>query len=155
MHEIFMEKGGYIMQRTLLRNMFLTFEESLNFTENKKLLTQNYEKQLKSYAKLFDESGEGEAQRRNLICARCLASATRSLLSGGYLSENIPTVKNEISRLSPVFRGERMAKKDIAALIDERINRLASKKSDEMTDAVLFMCISLSNKSHAEEKSLD
>ncbi len=143
------------MQRALLKNMFLTFEESLNFPENKRLLLQNYEKQLQSYSKLFDKGGESEAERRSLICARCLASATRSLLSGGYLIENIPAVKGEISRLSPVFRGERMTKKDIAKLIDERINRLADKKSDEMTDAVLFMCISLANKSYAEENCLD
>ena len=143
------------MQRALLRNMFTTFEESLNFPENKKLLSQNYEKQMQNYAKLFDESGESEAELQNLVCARCLASATRSLAFGGYLLENIPAVKSEISRLSPVFRGERMTKKDVSSLIEERINRLTCKKSDEMTDAILFMCISLGGKSHAEENSLD
>ncbi len=143
------------MQRTLLKNMFFTFEESLNFPENKKLLLKNYEKQLESYSKLFEAGGDNEGQRRNLICARCLASATRSLLSGGYLSENIPTVKGELERLSPIFSGKQMTKKDIAELVDARISRLASKKSDEMTDAVLFMCISMATKSYTEEKSLD
>ena len=143
------------MQRSLLKNMFLTFEESLNSPENKNLLSQNYEKQLQNYSRLFDEGGDDELARSQLICARCLASATRSLLLGGYLSENIPDIKTEISRLSPVFSGARMTKKYLSELIDERISRLAGKKSDEMTDAVLFMCISLANKSNAEENCLD
>ena len=143
------------MQAALLKNMFLTFEESLNFPENKDLLLKNYEKQMQSYSRLFESVDESEETRKSLICARCLASATRSLVSGGYLNENIPAVKSEIISLSPVFCGERMTKKAIATIIDERINRLASKKSDEMTDAVLFMCISLGGKSHAEDKGLD
>lgn len=143
------------MQSTLLKDMFFTFSESLNAPENKKQLLKNYEKQLESYSKLFEKGSDDDEARRALICARCLISATRSLLYGGYLSENIPAIKSELEFLSPVFSGKQMTKKDLSTLIDKRISRLTTKKSDEMVDAVLFMCISMAPKSYSEEKSLD
>ena len=153
-----MEKGEYIMQEDLLQDMFYTFSDSLNALSSKKRLQQNYEKQLDSYSKLFekDRCAENEETRTQLICARCLISATRSLLCGGYLNENIPTIKQELNFLLPLFSGKRMTKTDLSNLIDNRILRLTPKKSDEMVDAVLFMYISMApHKTQTEEKSLE
>lgn len=143
------------MQKALLKDMFFTFAESLRSPDNKKSLSKNYERQLESYSRLFTLSADDEEARRRLICARCLISATRSLLYGGYLSENIPAIKSEVDKLAPVFSGKQMTKKAIGELIDRRISRLTPKKSDEMVDAVLFMCISLAPKSFSEENSID
>lgn len=143
------------MQKALLQSMFFTFSESLNHLNNKSKLEANYEKQLACYSRLFDLGGEDDEARRFLICARCLISATRSLLYNGYLSENVSAIRCELDSLSPVFSGKQMTKEDLAALIDKRISRLTPKKSDEMVDAVLFMCISMAPKNYSEEKSLD
>ncbi len=143
------------MQKALLQSMFFTFSESLNHLDNKSRLEENYENQLACYSRLFDLGGDDDEARRSLICARCLISATRSLLYNGYLSENVSAIRRELDSLSPVFSGKQMTKKDLAALIDKRISHLTPKKSDEMVDAVLFMCISMAPKSYSEEKSLD
>ncbi len=143
------------MQKFLLQSMFFTFSESLDHLEDRSKLEENYEKQLNYYSRLFESGSDDDEEKRSLICARCLISATRSLLYKGYLSENVSAIRHELDCLSPVFSGKQMTKKALTSLIDNRISRLTPKKSDEMVDAVLFMCISMAPKYYSEEKSLD
>lgn len=145
-------------QNNLLEHMFFTFSDSLSNRQSGRILQKNYEKQIDSYAKLFKEAeiSDDEEHKRRIICARCLISATRSLLYKGYCDENIPTVRQELNFLKPIFSGKRMTAADLSSLIDRRIDRLVPKKSDEMVDAILFMYISLAPpKKKAEERDLE
>ena len=132
-------------QNKLLNYMFFTFSDSLKHLNSQTKLLQNYEKQLNSYSRLFSFiKEENDEQKRLLICARCLISATRSLVSKGYKNENIAKVLNELNYLGPIFNGKRMSSVDLNKLIDRRISKLMPSKSDEMIDSVLFMYFSLS-----------
>ena len=132
-------------QSKLLEHMFITFSDSLSNRQSGRILQKNYEKQIDSYSKLFKEADSipEEEQKRNLICARCLISATRSLLYQGYCDENILAVKQELDYLKPIFSGKRMSSSELRGLIDRRIDRLVPRKSDQMVDAILFMYVSL------------
>lgn len=142
----------------LLKQMFQTFSDSFLNRESGRVLSKNYERQIDSYSKLFKaaESLDDEEAKRQLICARCLISATRSLLYKGYCDENIPAIEKELSFLKPIFSGRRMTAADLSLLVDRRINSLVPKKSDEMVDAILFMYISLAPpKTQNEERELE
>ena len=151
-----MEKGEFTMQEALLQSMFFTFSGCLDCLDNKAELERNYQKQLECYSAIFESNRcDDDDAMSMLICARCLISATRSLLCGGYLSENIQTIKKEVAQLSPIFNSKRLSKSDVSKIVNNRISSLAPKKSDEMIDAVLFMCFSLSAKNHTEEKRIE
>lgn len=130
------------MQKSaLLEEMFTTFSDSFQNRQSEKILIKNYQKQKQSYKRVFDLC-EGEQGRNSLVCARCLISATRSLLYKDF-SESDERLYSELLLLKPLFGSSRLKKAELSRFIESRINAVTEMKSDAMTDAVLFMYLSL------------
>ena len=139
------------MPQRILENMFLTFISCVENVGNRALLVRNYERQRENYRLLFSFS-EGEGDEESLVCARCIISATRSLFYDEC--SDINRIKGDIEFLKPFFRSERKKSSEIIPSLNARMQKLTRTGSDSVSDAVLFMYISLINED-AKEKTLE
>lgn len=120
--------------------MFSELAGALSETEKKKSLSENYEHQCALYERLL-YSVQSE---NDLVCGRCLIALSRSLAAEEIKKESICAVKNEVEILKSVFEEDsKPTRKQIERLVHSRIEQLSGAPSDEVTDAVLFLYLSL------------
>ena len=123
----------------VLKSMLSELSSALSKNEEHGGLSENYENQCALYERLVSN-----AQSENdLICGRCLIALSRSLAADAIRKESISAVKNEVEILKSVFRGEKTSKEQIESIVRARIETLSCAPSDEVTDAVLFLYLSL------------
>lgn len=104
---------------------------------------ENYNKQLMLYRKLISESDGTD--EREMICARCLLSLSRSMLLGNHSEKSVNCAKNELSFLCKTIDKKNVYSKEIKDMISERINSLSQIESDELVDSVIFVYHSILN----------
>lgn len=131
-------------QNKILEKMLYTFIRCAENAGDRESLIENYEMQKARYQSLF-EFGEENL----LVCARCILSATRSLL--GSEGKGDESVKGELKFLKPLVLCKNN-KNAFRGIINRRIERLKSENSDNISDAILFMYISLA-KTYKGERS--
>jgi len=139
------------MPETILENMFLTFISCVENMGDRALLVRNYERQRENYRLIFSD-GDNESNEQRLVCARCIISATRSLFYDEY--SDITRIKGDIEFLKPFFKSERKKTSEFEPILNARMQKLTKMGSDSVSDAVLFMYISLMSQD-AKEKSLE
>ncbi len=126
-------------QNTALKTMFNTLYTSVYKSEDTALLLKNYETQKKSYNTLL----KSKQQEECFVLARCLISATRSLIYVQNTENAISTVKTELKRLAPVFYEPKMlTKTDFTNIIESGIKNLTSAQNENIVDEVLFVYMS-------------
>ncbi len=137
--------GDKMTQIELLQHMFWELSQSLETNGSQSVLQTNYEHQLACYEKLFDAPAACERDReRGLVCGRCLIALSRSLLSSGHTDESLGRAKRELCHLKPLFAKDKQPEKTkLKRLVEQRISSLSPQRSDEISDAMLFLYLSL------------
>ena len=126
-------------QNTALKTMFNTLYTSVYKSEDTALLLKNYETQKKSYDTLL----KSKQQEEYFVLARCLISATRSLIYAQNTQNAISTAKVELERLAPIFYEPKMlTKTDFTNIIESGIKNLTSAQNENIVDEVLFVYMS-------------
>ena len=128
----------------LLRKMYLNLSDSLKSGGDQEKRELAYQKQLRFYRQMYECEINAAQKESLLVAARCLISISRFLCEKGGSAPQLDFARRQLAKVGDAFEDAGGRGRDaVRKAASKRIALLSQNGSDELSDAFLFLYMSL------------
>lgn len=128
----------------LLREMYLNLSDSLKNDVGEEKRALSYQKQLCFYRKIYEQDSDNAQKENLLVAARCLISISRFLCENAHSTPSLEFAREQLAQVGDVLEGRGTSKREVLRRVaNKRIALLSQNNCDELSDAFLFLYMSL------------
>lgn len=128
----------------LLREMYLNLSDSLKDGVGEVQRAQNHQKQLCFYRQIYEHEIDAAQKESLLVAARCLISISRFICENAHRAQSLDFARQQLAQVGDVFEGTGTRSREaIRQVTSKRIALLSQNNCDELSDAFLFLYMSL------------